>query len=128
MLTNANLIAFIAVTDAATTRSFYRDLLGLSLVSDEPHALVFDAAGTMLRAAIVGQLAPAPHTVLGWEVPDIAAIAGKLTAAGIAPVPFAGLEQDAHGIWSAPGGAKVLWFNDPDGNVLSVTQFTRQSG
>jgi predicted enzyme related to lactoylglutathione lyase len=26
------------------------------------------------------------------------------------------------GIWSAPGGAKVAWFKDPDGNVLSLTQ------
>jgi hypothetical protein len=30
--------------------------------------------------------------------------------------------QDQLGIWNAPGGAKVAWFKDPDGNVLSVTQ------
>jgi hypothetical protein len=26
------------------------------------------------------------------------------------------------GIWTAPGGNKVAWFKDPDGNVLSVSQ------
>jgi len=26
-------------------------------------------------------------------------------------------------VWQAPGGAKVAWFKDPDGNTLSVTQF-----
>jgi hypothetical protein len=32
------------------------------------------------------------------------------------------MNQDERGIWSAPGGAKVAWFKDPDGNVLSVSQ------
>jgi hypothetical protein len=35
---------------------------------------------------------------------------------------FAGLPQDAAGVWAAPGGAQVAWFKDPDGNLLSVTQ------
>jgi hypothetical protein len=26
------------------------------------------------------------------------------------------------GVWKAPGGARVPWFKDRDGNVLSVTQ------
>jgi hypothetical protein len=25
-------------------------------------------------------------------------------------------------VWTAPGGAKVAWFKDPDGNTLSLTQ------
>jgi hypothetical protein len=34
-----------------------------------------------------------------------------------------GLPQDQRGIWTTPGGDKVAWFTDPDGNVLSLTQF-----
>jgi len=31
--------------------------------------------------------------------------------------------QDALGIWTAPdGSSKVAFFNDPDGNGLSLTQ------
>jgi predicted enzyme related to lactoylglutathione lyase len=37
---------------------------------------------------------------------------------------YEGFGQDADGIWSVPGGgARVAWFADPDGNVLSLTQF-----
>ena len=28
-----------------------------------------------------------------------------------------------NGVWTAPGGDKIAWFADPDGNVLSLTQF-----
>jgi hypothetical protein len=35
---------------------------------------------------------------------------------------YAWMEQDDIGVWSAPSGAKVAWFKDPDGNLLSVSQ------
>jgi hypothetical protein len=31
------------------------------------------------------------------------------------------MDQGAHGIWKSPA-AKVAWFNDPDGNVLAVSE------
>jgi hypothetical protein len=35
---------------------------------------------------------------------------------------YDGMEQDARGIWEAPGGgALVAWFSDPDGNTLSLS-------
>ena len=36
---------------------------------------------------------------------------------------FDGMQQDELGVWNAPGGTHVAWFKDPDGNVLSLTQF-----
>jgi predicted enzyme related to lactoylglutathione lyase len=36
---------------------------------------------------------------------------------------YDGMGQDALGIWTAPDGARVAWFLDPDGNNLSLTQF-----
>jgi predicted enzyme related to lactoylglutathione lyase len=30
------------------------------------------------------------------------------------------MEQDDHGIWTAPSGARIAWFHDPDGNNLSL--------
>jgi predicted enzyme related to lactoylglutathione lyase len=48
----------------------------------------------------------------------------RLTAAGVAMLRFPGMNDgDPLGIWNAPGGARIAWFNDPDGNVLSVTEF-----
>jgi catechol 2,3-dioxygenase-like lactoylglutathione lyase family enzyme len=47
-----------------------------------------------------------------------------LEAAGIKMLRYPGVNQDEpHGIWKSPNGARVAWFHDPDGNVLSVTQF-----
>jgi hypothetical protein len=66
---------------------------------------------------------PAPYTILGWKVPDISAAVQQLTATGVAFERYPFLEQDADGIWSAPeGAAKVAWFKDPDGNVLSLSE------
>ena len=72
ILGGSELIAFAPTTDPAKARSFYAEVLGLRLVSDEtPFALVFDANGTMLRVTIVPERHPAPFTVLGWSVRDI---------------------------------------------------------
>ena len=124
LLGSRKLVAFVAATDAPRAKAFYRDVLGLRLVSEElPFALVFDANGTMLRVTIVPDFVPAKHTVLGWDVLDIVATATRLRQAGIACERYGFFEQDALGIWRSPSGAKVAWFKDPDGNTLSITQF-----
>lgn len=125
ILSNSKVVAFVSTTDPAKARSFYESVLGLHLVHDEPpFALVFDANGTMLRVTTVAQHQPAPFTVLGWDVESIAATVERLTAAGIVFLRYPGLnDADPLGIWTAPGGARIAWFHDPDGNVLSVTQF-----
>jgi catechol 2,3-dioxygenase-like lactoylglutathione lyase family enzyme len=119
------LMAFAAVTDPARARVFYEEVLGLTLVEDEaPFALVFDANGTMLRVTPVGEHRPAPFTVLGWEVDSIESTVERLTVAGVVFLRFAGMnDSDPLGIWNAPSGARIAWFNDPDGNVLSLTEF-----
>ena len=124
MLTKNKIMTFVGVSDPARAKEFYRDKLGLRLVKEElPFALVFDVAGIMLRVTPVGPITPRPFTVLGWETSDIAADIGKLTSAGVAFERFPGMPQDEIGIWTAPGGAKIAWFKDPDGNILSLTEF-----
>jgi catechol 2,3-dioxygenase-like lactoylglutathione lyase family enzyme len=123
-LGNQPIIAFIATLDPERARKFYRDTLGLRLVLDElPFALVFDANGTMLRVTPVKEWNPPGFTVLGWQVPDIAAAAKALGTAGVRFERYPGLEQDELGIWTVPGGgARVAWFKDPDGNTLGISQ------
>jgi len=83
-ISQQQIIAFVPTSDAARAKRFYRDLLGLRLVSEElPFALVFDAHGIMLRVTIVKQFSPAAHTILGWRVPDVAAAAKGLRDAGV---------------------------------------------
>lgn len=123
LLNSSKLIGFIATRDAKQAKAFYQETLGLRLVSEDGFAIVFDANGTMLRVTPVREMVVAPYTVLGWEVTDIKATAGELVQAGVVFERFPGLELDEVGVWTAPGSAaKVAWFKDPDGNLLSVSQ------
>jgi catechol 2,3-dioxygenase-like lactoylglutathione lyase family enzyme len=114
--------AFVAVTDPDRARAFYEEILGLELVADEDHALVFDAGDTTLRLAKVAELNPAPHTVLGWQVPDLEATIDVLAARGVNFRRYGQFEQDERDIWTAPDGTRVAWFDDPDGNLLSLME------
>lgn len=116
-------MAFVGTRDAERARSFYRDSLGLTLVEENSFALVFDSNGIMLRVTNVQELNPARHTILGWDVSDVTSSVRELAAAGIVFSRYPGMIQDEDGIWTSPTGARVAWFPDPDGNMLSLTQF-----
>jgi catechol 2,3-dioxygenase-like lactoylglutathione lyase family enzyme len=123
MLGSQKLVAFVAARELGRAKAFYRDTLGLRLVSEDEFALVFDAAGTMLRIARVQEVAGAKYTVLGWQVPNIVRMAKNLQKAHVTLERYPGMPQDELGIWTSPSGARVAWFKDPDGNTLSITQF-----
>ena len=122
MLSKSKIMAFLATKDAARARPFYEGVLGLPVLSDDDFALVLDAGGTMLRIQKVPSSNAAAYTALGWEVADIRATAAALTKKGVAFQRYPHFEQDDLGVWTAPSGARVAWFKDPDGNVLSLTQ------
>lgn len=122
MLGSEKLMAFVATAKPESARGFYRDTLGLQLVDENPFALVFDLNGTMLRVTRVEKVDPRPYTVLGWQVADVTAMARQLRDAGVKLKRYPGMDQDELAVWTAPGGAKVAWFEDPDGNVLSVAE------
>ncbi|MEP6947973.1 MAG: VOC family protein [Ginsengibacter sp.] len=122
MLANKELKAFIATVKPDEARSFYKDVLGLELLSEDNYALEFDANGTLLRVTIVPDFMPQGFTVLGWNVTDIVSVIKSLNEKGIVCEKYPFLEQDEFGVWIAPGGSKVAWFKDPDGNVLSLTE------
>ncbi len=123
MLSKSDVMAFIATRDSERSCAFYRDVLGLRFVADEPYALVFDASGTMLRVQKVQELVPATHTALGFRVADVRAVIRNLKSRGVSMERFGFMDQDDFGVWTAAGGAQIAWFKDPDGNLLSLTQF-----
>ncbi len=123
MLNDYELIAFVATAQPERAKAFYGEVLGMTLEEDSPFALVFRAGRTMLRIQKVRDFSPLPFTALGWRVPDIKAGVAELSKKGVTFERYEGMPQDDAGIWSAPSGAKVCWFKDPDGNTLSLTQF-----
>ena len=123
MLSNSEIIAFIGTKSPEASLHFYRDVLGLHLVADEPSAMVFDSNGTMLRVSKVPAFDTASFTVLGWDVADIEAKVAELVGRGGVIQRFDGMGQDEQGILTFPDQTRVAWFKDPDGNMLSFTQF-----
>jgi catechol 2,3-dioxygenase-like lactoylglutathione lyase family enzyme len=122
-LDGSSLIAFVPTMDLRRARAFYSETLGLPVTDESPFACVFDASGTTLRLTPVRKLSRTRYTVLGWKVADIVATVVALGAAGVAFVRYRGMDLDEAGIWTAPSGDRVAWFQDPDGNMLSLTQF-----
>lgn len=122
MLTDAHAMPLVATTQPERARAFYGDALGLTLLADEPFALVFRTGNGTLLVSKVESCAPAPYTVLGWRVPDIDAEIDALRARGVVFVRFDGFPQDARGAMTFGDGARVAWFRDPDENLLSLTQ------
>jgi catechol 2,3-dioxygenase-like lactoylglutathione lyase family enzyme len=123
MLESSEIIAFAPATDLGRARDFYEGILGLHLVEQDGFACVFDANGTMLRVTAVSTVSNPGYTVLGWRVADIDAAVRAMAHKGVKFTRHEGMDQDPNGVWAAPGGDKVAWFTDPDGNNLSLTQF-----
>jgi catechol 2,3-dioxygenase-like lactoylglutathione lyase family enzyme len=124
-LTQASPVTFVLTADRDRAKPFYAGALGLPILHEDDFAVTFGLAGgaTMRLTLLPGHTA-GDHTVLGWGVPDIATSVAALKAKGVTFKVYNGFGQDENGVWTAPGGgAKVAWFGDPDGNVLSLTQF-----
>jgi len=123
MLSSSDVIAFAAAVDLDRACGFYQGTLGLTLVERTDFACVFDAHGTMLRVTAAPRVASGGYTVLGWRVDDIDAAVAGLSAEGVVFQRYDGMAQNEAGVWDTPSGDRVAWFPDPDGNILSLTQF-----
>ena len=123
MLAASRIIGFVPTADSKRAREFYEGKLGFQFVSDDPFALVMRAGETDIRIAKVQKgFSPAAYTVMGWQVENIEAMVAWLKGRGVAFEKYPFLQDPELGIWTAPGGDKVAWFKDADGNVLSVSQ------
>jgi predicted enzyme related to lactoylglutathione lyase len=125
MLKSASLVGFVATAHPEDAKRFYEHVLGLALAEDGPYAMVFKAGGNTVRVQKVQQVQPAPYTVLGWSVADIRASVEAMATRGLVFERYAGLLQDEHAIWRTPDGSSVAWFRDPDGNILSLTEYAK---
>ena len=121
MLTDAAPVAFIPSTDLDRSRSFYEGTLGVRLVEATDFGLVFDVGGTKVWVVLVGdELRPQPFTIFGWQVDDLDTTIAGLAERGIEFLRYDGFDQDDAGVWTSPTGTRIAWFEDPEGNNLSL--------
>jgi catechol 2,3-dioxygenase-like lactoylglutathione lyase family enzyme len=122
ILETAKPAIIICTRDRARATAFYRDTLGLTLAYEDTFAAVFNVGGGTLRVSSVPEFKPHEHTILGFHVPDVPATVKAMHERGVRFNSYPAFRQDELGIWTAPGATlRVAWFNDPDGNVLSLT-------
>jgi catechol 2,3-dioxygenase-like lactoylglutathione lyase family enzyme len=125
-LARATPLVVICTRDREAATSFYRDSLGLTLLSEDAFAAVFALNGATLRVSTVADWIAHEHTIFGFGVDDVAALVTELAARGVAFIRFPGFNHDASGVWTTPDqSVRVAWFKDPDGNLLSLTEFSK---
>ena len=123
MLANAVVTALVGTGKPfEIAKAFYGDILGLKFISEDNFACVYEGKNARVRVSRVPAVVPQNYAVLAFAVDDIAKTVDALTAKGVIFQRYGFFVQDAKGIWTAPDGTKVAWFNDPDLNLLSVVQ------
>jgi len=110
--------------DLDATRAFYRGVLGLELLREDPgDRLVFRTGGGTQIAVTLSTVGTSDtQTQMAWRVPDIHAAVAELRGLGVRieeytspdPVTIDGVADMGHS-WAA-------WFLDPSDNVLAVVQ------
>jgi catechol 2,3-dioxygenase-like lactoylglutathione lyase family enzyme len=123
MLAASRLQTIVWTSRPAEAERFYGNVLGLPLNGRSHGALLYDVGGSELRVSPIPATAPSAHTVVGFAVADLDAVMAALTARGVHWERFPGLPQDGSGVLRTSEGARVAWFRDPDGNLLSIVQY-----
>jgi catechol 2,3-dioxygenase-like lactoylglutathione lyase family enzyme len=123
MLSAGKMVGFVPTRDSQKARKFYEGKLEFEFVGEDPFALVMRAGDSTIRIAKGARdFIPAAYTILGWEVQNIEEAARWLQERGVALERYPFVQDQELCVWIAPGGDKVAWFKDPDGNVLSISQ------
>ena len=122
MLFHGQTVAFVSARDLERAEAFYVGLLGFTRILRDDFSLAVKGDDVRIRITRVPELKPQPFTVLGWQVERIDEVMERLVQAGIEFRRYPCMEQYAAGIWRTPSGARVAWFEDPDGNVLSLSE------
>ena len=114
--------AMVAVSDIERARKFYSETLGLELMEDgmggvlvyktgSTHLLVYlsDFAGTNKANAVVFDCGG-----------DVEAIVADLRAKGVTFEHYPDMGVDFKDGIHSSDGFKMVWFKDPDGNILHL--------
>jgi len=123
MLASSKLQTILLTSRLADAEQFYGNVLGLRLKGRSHGALLYDVGGADLLVSPVPSTQPSPHTVLGFAVANLSEVMRALRARGVRWERFPNFPHDAAGVLVTPDRAQVIWFRDPDGNLLSIVQY-----
>lgn len=119
MLKDMDSAAIVAVKDIAAARNFYEEILGLELVRGDDHVLEFETGDTSLVVYVSEFAGTNKANAVVWAVGDeIEDIVANLKDKGVSFEHYEGMEMD--GDIHVAGDFRMVWFKDPDGNILHL--------
>ena len=122
MLGGKDAAAALAVSDLQRARDFYENTLGLEAIQELPGAVLYRSGGSVLLVYPSEYAGTNKATAAVWAVgDDFDAVIEALKAEGVTfehydDLPETTREGDVH----RTGDSRLVWFKDPDGNILSV--------
>ena len=125
MLGDKTAQATVAVKDLKAARPFYETVLGLTpLPSDEPSVQGFRAGEATVLLYESDHAGTNEATALTWSLgeafdDEVKALQAKGVAFEHYDMPGMTREGDVH----RAGEMRVVWFKDPDGNILSLGNY-----
>ncbi len=122
MLGDAQVGAVLPVKDLEAAKKFYSETLGLKAGEESPGGILFSAGGGSKVFVYPTQFAGTNQaTAAGFEIDDVEGVATALKDKGVTlehyDLPGVTMDGDIH----VMGELKAIWFKDPDGNIISVT-------
>jgi catechol 2,3-dioxygenase-like lactoylglutathione lyase family enzyme len=122
MLGGSDCVATIAVSDQEAARKFYEGVLGLEQAMESPGGVFYKSGKTGVFVYPSEYAGSNKATAASWMASDVPAVAEALKAKGVSlehypDLPGVTMEGDVH----VMGELNAIWFKDPDGNILNVT-------
>jgi len=125
MLEQAQITAIVPVSDVEAAISFYGDTLGLRLKKrrddlPENREAEFEAGdGALVVYESVGA-GKSRHTVAGFRVDDIEAVASALRERGVSFEEYDLPDLKTENGIATVGDVRAAWCKDPDGNIIAI--------
>lgn len=112
----------LLATDLDATRDFYRDMVGLEILNENPNAVTFKCGGNQLAITKSTVGTSDDQTQAAWRVRDLDAELATLRSRGVKIE-----EYDLPGLKTVDGiadigFARIAWFIDPAKNCLGIMQ------
>jgi len=125
MLKDRNSSAIVAVSDLARARTFYEETLGLTLEGGgvEDGVLDFRTGATSLTVYKSDYAGTNRANAVTWAMKgDLVEVVADLKAKGVTFEHYPDLGLALNGDIHEAGDMKLVWFKDPDGNILHLVE------
>jgi catechol 2,3-dioxygenase-like lactoylglutathione lyase family enzyme len=112
----------VPCADLVRAKAFYGETLGLPLIADHGNGFVFGTGATKLNIYLSDYAGTNRADAVVWAVGDeIETIAADLRSKGVTLDEYPeGYDRVVDGV-HVRGALSVIWFRDPDGNILHIT-------